>query len=419
MGVSKKLTEKQYTRFLGAQGLQQGKGSVVFSKNQNRILSKIRSGEISGKRAEVLITTGEDIGAAANAMDIKSALLLGAIQESQRQFNRTSADPFVSDFDRLSKTQQDFALQDRPFDELRYLDLTKKEEEELRAKLRQSTNRSTQPDPYSIFTKRVSDVQRVNMGSIGTFQDALENQRRSVSGIRGIGGRADKAIALEQARRQIEDNITITRNQKFIDEMKERDRLATLRRFGGYSSRKEFIQAGKRKQSEAFIQAQRFMFGFGFTGIKRYTGMSDLRGQLGIIARQANERRTALESAGLGYKSFNINGLRYRHTRAEYYAHERERQSVVAFNNNQYAKAKQINILQQDFGVSGFTGSALTLPSLQDEVAKQDALIKSIGLDRTEAFQIVDTAGRGREEIDDRIRFKDRMNSMSTGVSVL
>jgi hypothetical protein len=56
---------------------------------------------------------------------------------------------------------------------------------------------------------------------------------------------------------------------------------------------------------------------------------------------------------------------------------------------------------------------------LQDAVAKQDELIKSIGLDRTEAFQIVDTVGRGREEIDDRVRFKDRLSSMSTGVSVL
>jgi hypothetical protein len=35
-------------------------------------------------------------------------------------------------------------------------------------------------------------------------------------------------------------------------------------------------------------------------------------------------------------------------------------------------------------------------------VAKQDELIKTIGLNRTEAFQIIDTAGRGREEIDDR-----------------
>ena len=70
-------------------------------------------------------------------------------------------------------------------------------------------------------------------------------------------------------------------------------------------------------------------------------------------------------------------------------------------------------------GSAGFIGSALSLPSLQDEVAKQDALMKSIGLDRTEAFQIVDTAGRGREEIDDRVRFKDRLSSMSTGVSVL
>jgi hypothetical protein len=188
---------------------------------------------------------------------------------------------------------------------------------------------------------------------------------------------------------------------------------------GGYNSAKEFSRASKRITSKALEEAQRFMFGFGFTGIKRYTGISDLRGKLNSIGRQAHERRTALESAGLGYKSFNINGLRYRHSRAEYDAYERERQSVIAFNNNQYAKAGLINMLEQDFGAQGFVGSALSLSSLQDEVSKQDELIKSIGLDRTEAFQIVDTAGRGREEIDDRIRFKDRMSSMSTGVSVL
>ena len=49
----------------------------------------------------------------------------------------------------------------------------------------------------------------------------------------------------------------------------------------------------------------------------------------------------------------------------------------------------------------------------------EEERMKSIGLTRTEAFQIVDTAGRGREEIDDRVRFKDRLSSMSTGVSVL
>lgn len=76
-------------------------------------------------------------------------------------------------------------------------------------------------------------------------------------------------------------------------------------------------------------------------------------------------------------------------------------------------------MLEQDFGATGFVGSPLSLPSLQEAVAHQDQLIKSIGLDRTEAFQIVDTAGRGREEIDDRVRFKDRLSSMSTGVSVL
>jgi hypothetical protein len=188
---------------------------------------------------------------------------------------------------------------------------------------------------------------------------------------------------------------------------------------GGYSSAKAYSEAGKRKQSEALQEAQRFMFGFGFTGIKRATGISDLRAQLNSIGRQAHERRTALTSAGLSYKSFNINGLRYRHSRAEYDAYERERQSTLAFNNNQFAKANVINLLEQDYEVRGFKGTTMSLPSLQDEVTKQDALMESIGLNRTEAFQIIDTEGRGREEIDDRILWKDRVNNMSTGTSVL
>ena len=89
------------------------------------------------------------------------------------------------------------------------------------------------------------------------------------------------------------------------------------------------------------------------------------------------------------------------------------------FNQNQLAKATQINLLEQDFGVSGFVGSGLSLPALQDQVAIQDEKIKSIGLDRTEAFQIVDTIGRGREEIDDRILWKDRLNNISKGTNVL
>ena len=402
------VTKTQYVRLLAAKkGVG---GSFTLTGKEQSILDKISKGLIKGKRAEVLIRTGEDIGAVANSIDIDSGLRLGALQESQRQFNRTSADPFVSDFDRLGGA-----------------------------------------------TRTFSDVLR---------SSSLETQRASVYNIPGIGGRADQAIsALTKAgtdyrKMQVEHALggmefgagffksagataayqvprgSIRASDDFYRRIAIRDANTNRLRFGGklrdgmsiydedaviggYGSRKAQSDASKRRRSLALEEAQRFMFGFGFTGIKRYTGLSDLRGQLNNIARQAHERRTALESAGLGYKSFNINGLRYRHTRAERNAYERERQSTLAFNNNQYAKAGLINMLEQDFGAKGFVGSALSLSSLQDEVAKQDELIKSIGLDRTEAFQIVDTAGRGREEIDDRIRFKDRMSSMSTGVSVL
>ena len=377
------VTKTQYVRLLAAKkGVG---GSFTLTGKEQSIFDKIGKGQIKGKRAEVLITTGEDIGEAANAMDIESAVLLGAIQESQRQFNRTSADPFVSDFDKLSKAEQNKFL--------------------IGGKLGGAVTAIN-------TTRTFSDVLR---------SSSLETQRASVSGIRGIGGRADAAIAQAQARQQIEANLTIRRNQKFIDEMKERDRLANLRRFGGYSSRQEWREAGKRKTAEAFKQAQ--IFADFFTGIGRvssYTGMSDLRGQLGGIKQRADTIKNALSSAGLGYKRFNARtGLRYRHTLDEYNRYMTEWNAVRAYNDNQYAKAKEINLLQGGFGLTGFTGSALTLPSLQQEVAKQDELMRTIGLDRTEAFQIVDTEGRGREEIDDRIRFKDRMNSMSTGVSVL
>ena len=45
--------------------------------------------------------------------------------------------------------------------------------------------------------------------------------------------------------------------------------------------------------------------------------------------------------------------------------------------------------------------------------------IKEFGLSRSEAFQIIDTEGRGRTEIDDRIRWFDRLEAMSSGVSPL
>jgi hypothetical protein len=112
-----------------------------------------------------------------------------------------------------------------------------------------------------------------------------------------------------------------------------------------------------------------------------------------------------LSLAGLSYESLN-------RSQSNYY-------SAMSFNNNQLAKAEQINILSGGYDLGEFRGSSLSVPSLSDKVLEQDMLMKSIGLDRTESFQIIDTFGRGREEIDDRIRWKDRLNNISTGTAVL
>lgn len=190
---------------------------------------------------------------------------------------------------------------------------------------------------------------------------------------------------------------------------------------GGYSSPKAFSDAAKRKFYQSVDEMNLFMMSAFGAGIdqSRIRGRSSRRHQQKSVLDRGTSVKQTLSLAGLGYRTFNINSLPYRHSASQYQRYKRDWNEVIAFNQNQLAKANQINLLEQDYQVGGFIGSSLSLPSLQDAVAKQDALMKSIGLDRTEAFQIIDTEGRGREEIDDRIRFKDRMNSMSTGVSVL
>ena len=188
---------------------------------------------------------------------------------------------------------------------------------------------------------------------------------------------------------------------------------------GGYSSRKAFSDASKRKFYSGVDEATRMLQFFG-GGIRSSAirGRSSRQMEYRRVLNRGTSIKEALTLAGLGYKTINTR-LGSRPDRHRIDRFRQEMNEVISFNQNQLAKAETINILQQDFGLTGFTGTTMSLPSLQERLAAEDERMKLIGLTRTEAFQIVDTEGRGREEIDDRIRFKDRMNSMSTGVSVL
>lgn len=109
----KELTSNQYLRFLGGKGLQDmssftdnqnqtfrygqpggnpntllnnSTSNVILNKNQNRLLSKIQNGEISGNRAEVLLELGIDIGNAANNYSLEDAMRIGALQTQAEGF---------------------------------------------------------------------------------------------------------------------------------------------------------------------------------------------------------------------------------------------------------------------------------------------------------------------------------------------
>lgn len=185
---------------------------------------------------------------------------------------------------------------------------------------------------------------------------------------------------------------------------------------GGFTS----IDAFRKNEREKFRSSSNIAAVFlGSLGIFNPVGSS---GGPASVARsrsieQAKSIGRLLQRSGLGVSSFGIRkthrGGGYVQSGASWNEH---RQSVIQMNQNTLARAGQIDILQEGFGLN-FYGSAAALTILQTKVAEQDALIKSIGLNRPEAFQIIDTDGRGREEIDDRLRYNERLEAMSSGTS--
>ena len=187
---------------------------------------------------------------------------------------------------------------------------------------------------------------------------------------------------------------------------------------GGFSSRREFDQVMKQRSAIADRANQQLgaFFGVGINYSAIY-GRSSARAQQSRLNSTVEGIRSTLASAGLGYKTTNA---RYRRGQGpeQYAAVMAQWASVRSYNANQLSKAREINTLQQ-FGQSQFFGSGLSLPSLQDAIARQDEKVTTIGLNRTEAFQIIDTSGRGIDEIDARVLWKNRVNNISTGTSVL
>ena len=290
------------------------------------------------------------------------------------------------------------------------------------------------------FTKtRSTDFRRMVQG-VDATASPMEQRRQAMS----IMNQGVNVSDMSRFRGQISPDETlemIRRNAKTLADNKARliirDRNANLLRFGGrlregmtieeegavvggYSSPREFSAASRAAKYQGYQVGQLYAASFGIlanSSIMR--GRSSRNSELGRVTSASVSIKNALASAGLGFKNVGYLNSGYRATAAQAARAIAEHSAVVSYNNNQYAKATQINILEGGFDLRGFRGTSMDLPSLQDKVLQQDDLMKSIGLTRTEAFQIIDTQGRGREEIDDRLKWKSRLNSISTGTAVL
>ena len=227
--------------------------------------------------------------------------------------------------------------------------------------------------------------------------------------------------AIMRAIRQ-DNNVRLQFGGTLIPGMTKDDPNAVV---GGFTSKQEFLAFGRQESARKFGADVGYIQQFGINPLHNISGggaRGAIRRMKPILANQSQNYRSILESSGLSLKGVPSYGYNPywepANARRIYREHVIAREKVYAFNQSQLSRAREINVLL-GYDQQQFFGSDLQLPALSDAINAQDALMKTIGLDRTEAFQIIDTQGRGREEIDDRLRFKDRLSSMSTGTSVL
>jgi len=192
---------------------------------------------------------------------------------------------------------------------------------------------------------------------------------------------------------------------------------------GGYTSLSSYRVAQKEEFRQASIGARGYIGAFGVSTFSSgYEG--DANAQNSRYIAQAAVYASTLSEAGISmmqviYDARSTSGRGWSKPWGSGAVNEAIQQSATAYNQLQLQRASQINILNGGFGLSSYFGSGDSYAALAMEVARQDNLIKQIGLNRSQAFNIIDTDGRGREEIDDRLRWHDRMNAISTGTSPL
>ena len=263
-----------------------------------------------------------------------------------------------------------------------------------------------------------------------------KNEQKLAKFANTSGGSAADAIAQAQANRAFEDSLTIKVNPIFAERRiiadANRNKLRNGGSFrpgynfddisdpdavvGGFTS----LRAFRADSKERFRQSSNNAIG----NLGESFGISVGGGRFGSIAQRQNAINTqaayssSILSAGLSLLNMPTAGsmgqnFNYRAWR------DARRPGIQAQNRDTLARASSINLLMGGFGLDQYFGSGASSGELQSRIQEQDRLISSIGLNRSNTFNIIDTNGRGREEIDDRLRFHSRLTAMSTGTSPL
>ena len=433
------VTANQYVRMLAAKkGIS---GSLILSGKEKEIFKGLEDGTITGNRALVAINTGVDIGNFANSVSEEEAMRIGMLERDlglslemrspENMFKAGLLEKSGFYYNGLVFTGVGKARSGQsPFPG------TYKHGEGKYFEMEIDGRKITLPRGKESFNALNDVALRSNLAMRSIIKTNSQLSGYQSSNYNNFATRATGSFNAfagisATAAFQVPESVNFTpqwRRQQIHIEDQNRNKLRTggIRNpdfplwdpravEGGFTSISTYRANWWRQLYAKSRSAEKFLEQLGIDRPK-YVRKSTL----GKIVSHADTIRSLMSRAGLKLSSLpSIYKVQRGGRRWVSQSLVAQREAVLRQNQANYSKADEIVSLIEDYGLPQFFGSGSTEAELQAKMQEQDDLFRSMGLARTEAFKIIDSSGRGREEIDDRILWMQRNTSMSTGVAVI
>ena len=385
------VNAQQYIRFLAAK---KGIGeSITLNKQEQRIFEKLKSGEITGNRALVAIAEGIDIGAFANSVSQKEAVRIGILEKELSQFNARGGQ-FIKPTTPLNIRKEGGARVD------------------------DWLARTSRGQQLGFITPEASAIRDANMRRKMQFQQASLGGR-AAEAIAAVGGNATLAFQVAEGSIKVPAWVREER-AKFMAYMHSPEGVADIinRRRNQFAS-DFYFERYAGGESPITQRQSRAISGYFAPGeadkalFKAIIGREVSGLPVGVQALMKIRRAFTEPTRGPGGHAFQtfMKRMGERHRQQNTFL----RTAVTRFEGGNFGEFEATSL----YGLSSHTANVLSSEIDSEQRVFQERFGTPLGMDYNTFAQVMSTAQRGLSEMEDRLRWNQRLDSISTGATVI